>query len=165
MKEFIDRYKTGFQSQDWIKTGLLSSLAPDQEPQVIELFEKAMDYILKNEGDSKNEYILPIIRKVYVDIVTCRWSNDQNKLLLYHLINVNDLLKHFYSLYESVMPSFYEFKYIDGEAELCQMITRDYVNKLSEEFLKNKSDEQILSNLIQLSRNEKINTVLNNSNS
>ena len=164
MKEFIDRYKTGFQIQDWNKTGLLSSLAPDQEPQVIELFEKAMDYILKNEGDSKNEYILPIIRRVYVDIVTCRWSNDQNKLLLYHLINVDDLLEHFESLYKSTLPSFYGFKYIDGESEFCHLITRDYVGKVSE-FFKNKSDEQILSNLIQLSRNEKINTVLNNSNS
>jgi hypothetical protein len=164
MKEFIDRYKTGFQSQDWIKTGLLSSLAPEQEPQVIELFEKAMDYILKNEGDSKNEYILPIIRRVYVDIVTCRWSNDQNKLLLYHLINVNDLLEHFESLYKTILPSFYEFKYIDAEAEFCQLTTRDYVSKISE-FFKNKSEEQILSKLIQLSRNEKINTILINSNS
>jgi len=159
MKEFIDRYKTGFQSQDWNKTGLLSSLATDQEPQVIELFEKAMDYILKNEGDSKNTYILPIIRRVYVDIVTCRWSNDQNKLLLYHLINVNDLLEHFETLYKTTLPSFYGFKYIDAEAEFCHLTTRDYVGKVSD-FFKNKSEEQILSNLIQLSREKKLDKIL-----
>ena len=30
MKEFLDRYRTGFQIQDWQKTGLLSSLASEQ---------------------------------------------------------------------------------------------------------------------------------------
>ena len=162
MKDFVDRYKTGFQVQDWQKTGLLSSLAPQQEPQVVELFEKAMPYVLKNSEDKKAQFVLPIIRRVYVELVTGRYSNDQNKLLIYLFIDVDDLINHFNNLYLEVLPSFYGFKYIDSEAEFCAVLTSDYVGKINKQ-IKNeydKSNNSLQSLLVSMARDRKIDEIL-----
>jgi len=158
MKQFLDRYKTGFQLQDWQKTGLLSSLAPDQEPQMVEIFEKAMPYILSEKDQVKIQLILPILRRVYTELVTSKYSNDQNKMLLYLLIDVDDVLQHFNQLYDNVLPSFYGFKYIDPEAEFCSTVTRDYIGKLNKQI--NKDINTLLPTLISLSRDRKINKIL-----
>lgn len=43
MKEIIKLYKSG--KVDWEETGLLSNLAEDQKPQMIQIFEQGMKYI------------------------------------------------------------------------------------------------------------------------
>lgn len=163
MKGFIKMYKDiqdskGFRYSDWFNTGLLSNLASEQEPQVIELFEKGMQYVLKNDIDDKrNQLILPIIRKVYVSLVTNKWVNDKNKLLLYNIIDVDDLIKDFYFLYENTMSYFLNFKYIDVEAEFTVLISHNYIGKLSEEFFKNKTQEEIL---LILTRDDKLKKII-----
>jgi hypothetical protein len=158
MKEFLDRYKTGFQLQDWQKTGLLSSLAADQEPQMVEIFEKSMPYVLNLENEDKQQVVLPIFRRIYTELVTGRYSNDDNKLLLYLLIDVDDVLDQLDKLYETVLPSLYDFKHIDAQAEFCVLITRDYINKLHKQISK---DPNGLSNKLKaLSRDRKISKIL-----
>lgn len=158
MKEFLDRYKTGFQLQDWQKTGLLSSLAADQEPQMVEIFEKAMPYVLNLENDDKQQVVLPIFRRIYTELVTGRYSNDDNKLLLYLLIDVDSVLDQLDKLYETVLPSLYDFKHIDAEAEFCVLMTRDYINKLHKQIGK---DPNGLSNKLKsLSRDRKIDQII-----
>ncbi len=158
MKEFLDRYKTGFQLQDWQKTGLLSSLAADQEPQMVEIFEKAMPYVLNLKNDDKQQVVLPIFRRIYTELVTGRYSNDDNKLLLYLLIDVDSVLDQLDKLYETVLPSLYDFKHIDAEAEFCVLMTRDYINKLHKQIGK---DPNGLSNKLKaLSRDRKIDQII-----
>lgn len=159
MKEFIERYKTGFQFQDWQKTGLLSSLAPDQEPQMIEIFERAMRYVLNQENEDKQQVVLPIFRRIYTELVTGRHSNDDNKLLLYLLIDVDSVLEQLDKLYETVLPSLYDFKHIDAEAEFCVLMTRDYINKLHKQISK-ESPNVLLPKLKALSRDRKIDKIL-----
>jgi hypothetical protein len=160
MREFVDRYKTGFQFQDWQKTGLLSSLAPQQEPQVVELFEKAMPYVLKNSEDKKAQFVLPVIRRVYVELVTGRYSNDDNKLLIYLLIDVDDLIKYFEIKYQEILPSFYGFKYIDPEAEFCAVLTSDYIGKINKKIKDEYSINNLLSMLRAKSRDRKIDQII-----
>ena len=160
MKEFIDRYKTGFQFRDWQATGLLSSLAPQQEPQVVNLFEKAMPYILENSEDKKVQFILPIIRRVYVELVTGRYSNDDNKLLIYLLIDVDDLINYFEIKYQEILPSFYGFKYIDAEAEFCAVLTSDYIGKIHKLIKDKYSNNNLLSTLRSIARDRKIDEIL-----
>ena len=164
MKEFLDRYKTGFQFQDWQKTGLLSNLAPDQKPQMIEIFEKVMPYILNQENEDKQQVVLPIFRRIYTELVTGRYSNDDNTLLLYILIDVNGVFEELDKLYETVLTSLYDFKHIDAEAEFCVLMTRDYINKLHKQISK-ESPNVLLPKLKALSRDEKINNILINPNS
>lgn len=159
MKEFIERYKTGFQFQDWQKTGLLSNLAPDQEPQMIEIFERAMRYVLNQENEDKQQVVLPIFRRIYTELVTGRHSNDDNKLLLYLLIDVDGVLEQLDKLYETVLPSLYDFKHIDAEAEFCVLMTRDYINKLHKQISK-ESPNVLLPKLKALSRDRKIDKIL-----
>jgi len=159
MKEFIERYKTGFQFQDWQKTGLLSNLAPDQEPQMIEIFERAMRYVLNQENEDKQQVVLPIFRRIYTELVTGRHSNDDNKLLLYLLIDVDSVLEQLDKLYETVLPSLYDFKHIDAEAEFCVLMTRDYINKLHKQISK-ESPNVLLPKLKALSRDRKIDKIL-----
>ena len=159
MKEFIERYKTGFQFQDWQKTGLLSNLAPDQEPQMIEIFERAMRYVLNQQNEDKQQVVLPIFRRIYTELVTGRHSNDDNKLLLYLLIDVDSVLEQLDKLYETVLPSLYDFKHIDAEAEFCVLMTRDYINKLHKQISK-ESPNVLLPKLKALSRDRKIDKIL-----
>jgi hypothetical protein len=160
MKEFLDRYRTGFQIQDWQKTGLLSSLATEQEPQVVELFEKAMPYILKDSDNKKVQFILPIIRRIYVELVTGRHSNDRNKLLLYLLIDVDDVIEHFNFHYKEIMPSFYGFKFIDPEAEFCMILTNDYIGKINRIIQEKYSNNNLHSSLLAMARDRKIDKIL-----
>ena len=160
MKEFIKMYKEikdskGFRYSDWYNTGLLSNLSSEQEPQVVELFEKGMQYVLKNDIDDKrNQLILPIIRRVYASLVTHKWVNDKNKLLLYNIIDIDDLIKDFYLLYENTMSNFLlNFKYIDIELEFCSLFSNNYIGRLSKEFFKNKTEEEIL---LILTRDDKL---------
>lgn len=159
MKEFIERYKTGFQFQDWQKTGLLSNLAPDQEPQMIEIFERAMRYVLNQKNEDKQQVVLPIFRRIYTELVTGRHSNDDNKLLLYLLIDVDGVLEQLDKLYETVLPSLYDFKHIDAQAEFCVLMTRDYINKLHKQISK-ESPNVLLPKLKALSRDRKIDKIL-----
>ena len=159
MKEFIEKYKTGFQFQDWQKTGLLSSLAPDQEPQMIEIFERAMRYVLNQKNEDKQQVVLPIFRRIYTELVTGRHSNDDNKLLLYLLIDVDGVLEQLDKLYETVLPSLYDFKHIDAQAEFCVLMTRDYINKLHKQISK-ESPNVLLPKLKALSRDRKIDKIL-----
>jgi hypothetical protein len=155
MKEFIKLYKS--KKLDWHYTGFLTSLAPDQEPQVIELFEKGMQHILKNDiDDVRNGLILPIIRKIYVSLVTHDWVNDNNKLLLYNLINIDDLINDIYLQYKKSMGCLSNFEYIDRECEFCSLFTKSYIGKLSKEFFKNKSDKEIILILNREDRLKKI---------
>jgi len=158
MKEFLDRYKTGFQLQDWQKTGLLSSLAADQEPQMVEIFEKSMPYVLNLENEDKQQVVLPIFRRIYTELVTGRYSNDDNKLLLYLLIDVDDVLDQLDKLYETVLPSLYDFKHIDAQAEFCVLITRDYINKLHKQI--SKDPNGLSKKLKALSRDRKIDQII-----
>lgn len=160
MKEFIDRYRTGFQFRDWQATGLLSSLAPQQEPQVVNLFEKAMPYILENSEEKKCQFILPIIRRVYVELVTGRYSNDDNKLLIYLLIDIDDLINYFEIKYQEILPSFYGFKYIDPEAEFCAILTSDYIGKIHKLIKDKYSNNNLLSTLRSIARDRKIDEIL-----
>jgi hypothetical protein len=160
MKEFIDRYKTGFQFRDWQATGLLSSLAPQQEPQVVNLFEKAMPYVLKNSEDKKIQLILPIIRRVYNELVTGRYSNDDNKLLIYLLIDIDDLINYFEIKYQEILPSFYGFRYIDAEAEFCAVLTSDYIGKIHKLIKEKYSNNNLLSTLRSIARDRKIDEIL-----
>jgi len=158
MKEFLDRYKTGFQLQDWQKTGLLSSLAPDQEPQMVEIFEKVMPYVLNLEDEDKQQVVLPIFRRIYTELVTGKYSNDDNKLLLYLLINVDDVLEQFNQLYETVLPSLYDFKHIDQQAEFCVLMTRDYISKIHKDI--RKDENNLFSKLKALARDRKIDQII-----
>lgn len=160
MKEFIDRYKTGFQFRDWQATGLLSSLAPQQEPQVVQLFEKAMPYVLKNSENKKVQFILPIIRRVYNELVTGRYSNDDNKLLLYLLIDIDDLINYFDEKFGEILPSFYGFKYIDAEAEFCAVFTSDYVAKISKLIKDTYKNNDLYKSLMAMARDRKIDEIL-----
>ena len=160
MKEFIERYKTGFQLQDWQRTGLLSSLVSQQESQVVELFEKAMPYVLKNSEDKKAQFVLPVIRRVYVELVTGRYSNDDNKLLIYLLIDIDDLIEYFESQYQKILPSFYGFKYIDAEAEFCAVLTSDYVGKINKKIKDEYSNNNLLSILRAIARDRKIDQII-----
>jgi hypothetical protein len=158
MKEFIKRYKTGFQIQDWQKTGLLSSLAADQEPQMVEIFEKAMPYVLNLENNDKQQVVLPIFRRIYTELVTGRYSNDDNKLLLYLLIDVDIVLEQLDKLYDAVLPSLYDFKHIDAEAEFCILMTRDYINNIHKQI--SKDPNGLSKKLKALSRDRKISKIL-----
>ncbi len=158
MKEFIEIYKTGFQFEDWQMSGFLSSLAPNQEPQMVEIFESVMPYILSLENESKQEIVLPIFKRIYTEIVTGRYSNDDNKLLLYLLIDVDTVLEQLDKLYETVLPSLYEFKHIDVHAEFCVLMSSNYINSIHQQISK---DSNNLSNKLKvLSRNRKIDKIL-----
>lgn len=160
MKEFLDRYRTGFQFRDWQTTGLLSSLAPQQEPQVVELFEKAMPYVLKNSEDKKAQFVLPVIRRVYVELVTGRYSNDDNKLLIYLLIDIDDLIEYFDKKCAEILPSFYGFKYVDAEAEFCAVFTTDYVSKIHKQIKDNYKNNELFQSLMAIAREKKIDEIL-----
>jgi hypothetical protein len=61
-------------------------------------------------------------------------------------------------LYETVLPSLYDFKHIDAEAEFCVLMTRDYINKLHKQIGK---DPNGLSNKLKaLSRDRKIDQII-----
>lgn len=164
MKEFIKMYKENrFRYSDWLYTGFLSALSSEQEPQVIELFEKGMQYVLKNDIDDKrNQLILPIIRRVYTSLFDSKSMHNfvdaKNKLLLYNIIDIDDLIKDFYLLYENIMPYFLlNFKYIDIEAEFCLLFTNNYIGKLSKEFFENRSGKDIL---LILTRDNKLKSII-----
>jgi hypothetical protein len=159
MEQFIERYKTGFQLQDWQKTGLLSSLHAEQEPQVVELLEKAMPYVIKHCDTQNSKMILPIIRRIYGELVTGRFANEQNKLLLWLVIDVEDIITNFERIYNKTAKNFKHFKNLDQEASIVELFVSDYTMGINKR-LKNYTENELINFLRSISRDKKIEQIL-----
>lgn len=156
MKEFIKLYKSG--KIDWEETGLLSNLAEDQKPQMIQIFEQGMKYT--SEDDDKNQLILPILRRIYTGLVDGSFSNGKNKNKLWVLIDVDDIMKSFDELYETTLPHFYNFKNLDAQAEFCATFTHNYLAKINSDLKEKYSSNSIDEYLTKIIRDKKIDYLL-----
>lgn len=156
MKEFIKLHKSG--KLDWEETGFLSNLSEDQKPQMIEIFEEGMKYM--TDDDKKNQLILPILRRIYTELVSGSYSNNSNKHLLWFLINVDDVMKSFNDLYEDIRPHFNKFKNLDPEAEFCMLVARDYNVYLNKFIMQKYISNTFQDYLITLSRDKKIDSII-----
>jgi len=163
LKNFIEKYKNitssgeKFTLADWQSTGLLVKLATEQEPQVIELFEKAMPFIIKHQGDeSLVKFILPLICRTYIELVNTlslrnySTSNIKNiELEIYNLININELLDNFVEVWPQTLKEFQRYKYIDSEVYFINLLTDNFVAKILAS-IKNKSPEELRSIIRQI---------------
>jgi hypothetical protein len=156
MKEFIKLYKSG--KLDWEETGFLSNLADDQKPQMIEIFEEGMKYV--TDDDKKNQLILPILRRIYTELVNGSYSKKSNNHLLYILISVDDVMKSFNDLYNDILPHFYKLKNLDAEAEFCLLVARDYNVYLNKFIMQKYISNTLQDYLITLSRDKKIDSII-----
>ena len=175
MKNFIEKYKNitssgeKFTLSDWQSTGLLTKLATEQEPQVIELFEKAMPFIIKHQGDeSLVKFILPLICRTYIELVNTLSIRNYStsirivgpeiqevhhikniELEIYNLININELLDNFVEVWPQTLKEFQRYKYIDSEVYFINLLTDNFVAKILAS-IKNKSPEELRSIIRQI---------------
>jgi hypothetical protein len=175
LKNFIEKYKNitssgeKFTLSDWQSTGLLTKLATEQEPQVIELFEKAMPFIIKHQGDeSLVKFILPLICRTYIELVNTLSIRNYStsirivgpeiqeahhikniELEIYNLININELLDNFVEVWPQTLKEFQRYKYIDAEVWFIDLLTDNFVAKILAS-IKNKSPEELRSIIRQL---------------
>lgn len=154
MKElYIDCFN-GYKS--WEDTGLFIHLAEEQKNQVIELFRDLYGYI-----DSEYfMYYMPIIVRVYVDLLNSKKFSSQNFefiMKLYLLIDIKKLVEKTNMSFNKMKKSFDIFNSIDVDAELCRLISLDYKNELIFKY-----DNNNISQIIQeLHRDNKIKKLLN----
>jgi hypothetical protein len=176
LKNFIEKYKNitssgkKFTLSDWQSTGLLTKLAPEQEPQVIELFEKAMPFIIKHQGDeSLVKFILPLICRTYIELVNTLSIRNYStsirivgpeiqsgahhikniELEIYNLINIKELLDDFIEVWPQTLKEFQRYEYIDAEVYFINLLTDNFVAKILES-IKNKSPEELRAIIRQI---------------
>ena len=163
MKNFIEKYKNitssgkKFTLSDWQSTGLLTKLATEQEPQVIELFEKAMPFIIKHRSDEPLvKFILPLICRTYIELVNSlslrNYSTPNIKnieLEIYNLINIKELLDDFIEVWPQTLKEFQRYEYIDAEVYFINLLTDNFVAKILAS-IKNKSPEELRAIIRQI---------------
>jgi len=163
LKNFIEKYKNitssgkKFTLSDWQSTGLLTKLATEQEPQVIELFEKAMPFIIKHQGDEPLvKFILPLICRTYIELVNSlslrNYSTPNIKnieLEIYNLINIKELLDDFIEVWPQTLKELQRYKYIDAEVYFINLLTDNFVAKILAS-IKNKSPEELRAIIRQI---------------
>jgi len=163
LKNFIEKYKKiessnrKFTLADWQSTGLLTKLATEQEPQVIELFEKAMPFIMKHQkNESLVKFILPLICRTYIELVNTlskrnySISNIKNlELEIYNLINIKELLDEFTEVWPQTLKELQRYKYIDSEVYFIGLLTDNFVAKILAS-IKNKSPEELRAIIRQI---------------
>jgi hypothetical protein len=114
-------------------------------------YELLNNYFFIKKGNpeiSNLIYIMAITRRVY-SLLFCdeknkikliKGQNDTKKLDLIRLyFNHKDLINYLNSYVPKYINILDDFKYIDGEADICGIIANNYVNKIIEE-VRNISD-------------------------
>jgi len=155
---YIKSYKNG-KKLHWESSGLFYSLESSQIEQLEYLFNSCIGILSKrtNYNDEKNSFYLPLIRRVYVDLIASKISNLENRSQLYYLIDVKHLLTYFDNLYSTSLVALSKLKNIDYEAELCRLIANDYLSMLVNQ---NDDPKSLSSKLLVLNRDYKINKII-----
>ena len=156
MKTIIEKIKSGDSNLN--EFYLISNLDPIQKTQMIEIFSSAIQHITDDE--KYNELLFISLQNIYTDIVNCSYSTLENKLLLYNLLDVQDISEYLGSLYISLYPSFSKLKYSNQDLEFIKTFTRDYMVLINKQISEKYHKEELTQYLKSISRDKKINKLL-----
>jgi hypothetical protein len=166
--ELLSGWQKELTYHDWIQTGLCSSLTEEQSLQVIELFDNCRPYYIqhfedyKNDKTNKSKFILPIIRKIYDELIITRpaLSDDKIKLLIYLLIDTDQVCNEL-DLYYSILKKIKIFKNLDAEAQFVQLFSTNFVWGIIKMMKKKKIfTNELEKQLVKLQRDKKISKIL-----
>jgi hypothetical protein len=150
--------KCYYDPSSWDESGLLSNLATEQKPQIIELYTGLKPYFDKKE--KYFEYYLPILNRIYVELVNSNIiNNSESKMLVYLLIDVDEVVKRTNLAFDNVFSVLNKyFKNTQNEMELCRLISNNYKSELTKDINPNTIKER----LRQLNRDRKIDKIIKN---